>query len=118
MTTAGLNPIGLHVQVWNEPLLLSVLLPEYGEQGVAVNALWPKTVIDTAALAMLGGMVKAENCHPPGSWLMHLSFARDCRHASGRFLLMEEVLHEEGITDFNSYAVAAGQPLCSDLFLD
>jgi len=96
------------------------LAAEYGEQGVAVNALWPKTVIDTAALAMLGGMVKPENCRTPeimadAAW--HL-LTRDFHHASGRFFIDEEVLREEGITDFSNYAVAAGKPLCPDLFLD
>ncbi len=96
------------------------LAAEYGEQGLAVNALWPKTVIETAALAMLGGMVKPDNCRTPEimadeAWYL---LTRDSRQASGRFFIDEEVLREEGITDFSSYAVAADQPLYPDLFLD
>ncbi|MBD1399527.1 SDR family oxidoreductase [Pelovirga terrestris] len=96
------------------------LAAEYGEQGVAVNALWPRTVIATAALAMLGGMVKPENCRTPeimadAAWYL---LTRDSSHASGRFFIDEEVLGEEGISDFSTYAVAADQPLCPDLFLD
>ena len=96
------------------------LAAEYGEQGVAANALWPKTVIATAALAMLGGLVKSENCRTPeimadAAWYL---LTRDSRHTSGRFFVDEEVLREEGVTEFNSYAVAAGQPLYPDLFLD
>jgi citronellol/citronellal dehydrogenase len=96
------------------------LAAEYAEQGVAVNALWPKTVIATAALAMLGGMVKPENCRTPAimadaAWYL---LTRDCRHASGRFFTDEEVLREEGMSDFSNYAVAADSPLYPDLFLD
>ncbi|MBW6510384.1 MAG: NAD(P)-dependent oxidoreductase [Desulfuromonadales bacterium] len=96
------------------------LAAEYAEQGVAVNALWPKTVIATAALAMLGGAVKAENCRVPeimadAAWYL---LTRDSRHAGGRFFIDEEVLREEGITDLSHYAVDPNSPLFPDLFLD
>lgn len=93
---------------------------EYAEQQIAVNALWPKTVINTAALAMLGGIVKPENCRSPdimadAAWFL---LTRDSGHAGGRFFIDEEVLVEEGITDFEPYSVVAGAPLYPDLFLD
>ncbi len=95
------------------------LAEEWKERGIAVNALWPKTVIATAALAMLGGAVKTDFCRTPeivaeAAWAL---LTRPSRQTSGRFLLDEEVLREEGQSDFDRYAVAPGQPLLPDLFL-
>jgi citronellol/citronellal dehydrogenase len=96
------------------------LAAEFTDQGVAVNALWPKTVIQTAALAMLGGLVPPEQCRKP-EIMAAAAYAVLCRRSrdySGQFLIDEEVLREEGVTDFSSYAVAPGNPLFPDLFLD
>jgi len=84
---------------------------------VQVNALWPKTVIYTAALAMLGDRVKPEYCRKE-------SIVADAAHAvlgsdrSGEFCIDESVLREAGVSDFEQYAVAHGNPLLPDLFLD
>jgi citronellol/citronellal dehydrogenase len=93
---------------------------EFRSQGVAVNALWPHTVIATAALAMLGGMVKPEQCRTPEilADAAHAILTRDARSCSGNFFLDEEVLAEEGVTDLDKYAVSPGVPLLRDLFLN
>jgi citronellol/citronellal dehydrogenase len=87
---------------------------------VAVNALWPRTVIATAALAMLGGLVKPEQCRTPEilADAAHAILTRDSRSCSGHFYIDEEVLAEEGVTDLTGYAVSPGTPLQTDLFLD
>ncbi|HLU61666.1 MAG TPA: NAD(P)-dependent oxidoreductase [Gammaproteobacteria bacterium] len=93
---------------------------EFAEQGIAVNALWPRTVIATAALAMLGGLVKPENCRKP-EILADAAVAilkRDAKTHTGNFYIDDEVLREEGITDLEHYAVEPGRPLAPDLFLD
>ena len=93
---------------------------EFAEQGIAVNALWPRTVIATAALAMLGGLVKPENCRKP-EILADAAVAilkRDAKTNTGNFYIDDEVLREEGITDLEHYAVEPGRPLAPDLFLD
>lgn len=93
---------------------------EFAEQGIAVNALWPRTVIATAALAMLGGLVKPENCRKP-EILADAAVAilkRDAKTHTGNFYIDDEVLREEGITDLEHYAVEPGKPLAPDLFLD
>lgn len=93
---------------------------EFAHQGIAVNALWPRTVIATAALAMLGGMVRPENCRKP-EILADAAVAilkRDAKTNTGNFYIDDEVLREEGITDLEHYAVEPGQPLAPDLFLD
>ncbi|MDW7645409.1 MAG: NAD(P)-dependent oxidoreductase [Desulfuromonadales bacterium] len=86
---------------------------------VAVNALWPKTVIHTAALAMLGGLVPAEACRTPEivADAAHAVLCRPAQTCSGRFYIDEEVLREEGVNDFEGYAVSPGHPLHTDLFL-
>jgi citronellol/citronellal dehydrogenase len=87
---------------------------------IAVNALWPRTVIATAAIAMLGGRVAPEQCRTPAivADATHAILTRDGKHCSGKFFIDEEVLREEGVTEFSQYAVKPGAPLLPDLFLD
>ncbi|NCO18947.1 MAG: NAD(P)-dependent oxidoreductase [Gammaproteobacteria bacterium] len=93
---------------------------EFRSDGIAVNALWPRTVIATAALAMLGGVVQPEQCRKPEIMAdaAHHVLTRPARACSGRFLIDDEVLAEAGITDFERYAVVPGTPLATDLFVE
>jgi citronellol/citronellal dehydrogenase len=93
---------------------------EFKDRGIAVNALWPRTVIATAALAMLGGAIKPENCRKPEivADAAHAILTRDSRSHSGNFYIDEDVLREEGATDLEKYSVQPGQRLMTDLFLD
>jgi len=93
---------------------------EFRGEGIAVNALWPRTVIATAAIAMLGGMVAPENCRRPRivADAAHAILVRDSRRCTGNFFLDDEVLAEEGVRDFSRYAVSPGAPLLPDLFLE
>ncbi|TYO98170.1 citronellol/citronellal dehydrogenase [Geothermobacter ehrlichii] len=93
---------------------------EFRPDGIAVNALWPRTVIATAALAMLGGLVRPEQCRKPEivADAAHAILCRDSRSCSGNFFIDEEVLAEEGIGDLERYAVKPGEELLPDLFLD
>ncbi|MBN1959245.1 MAG: NAD(P)-dependent oxidoreductase [Desulfuromonadales bacterium] len=96
------------------------LAAEFSDQGIAVNALWPKTVIQTAALEMLGGLVKAEQCRKPDIMAdaAYALMCRDSRQYSGQFYIDEDVLREEGISDFSHYANDPDAPLYPDLFID
>ncbi len=88
--------------------------------GVAVNALWPRTTIATAAVRnLLGGepMVRRSRTPEIMADAAHAVLCRDARACTGRLLLDEEVLREEGVTDLESYAVAPGMPLQLDLFV-
>lgn len=86
---------------------------------VAVNALWPRTVILTAAIQMLGGRVKPEMCRKPEivADAALVIFKRDASEHTGNFYIDEDVLTAEGISDFAPYAVQPGSPLLQDLFL-
>jgi len=92
---------------------------EFSKQGLAVNALWPKTAIATAALRMTGG-VKPEQARTPEIMAdaAYIILAHNSRELIGQFLIDEEVLREAGVEDFSQYAVKPGEPLYSDLFLD
>lgn len=95
------------------------LAAEFGPKGVAVNALWPQTVIDTAALAMLKGFVERNNCRKARivADAALAIFKRKAADCTGNFFIDEAVLREEGMSDFAPYAVCPGQPLQTDLFL-
>jgi citronellol/citronellal dehydrogenase len=87
--------------------------------GIGVNALWPRTVIATAAVAMLPGIDVAQ-CRRPEivADAAHAVLTRDARAHTGRFYIDEDVLREDGVTDFERYAVAPDATLHTDLFLD
>jgi len=93
---------------------------EFREQGIAVNALWPKTVIATAAVQnLLGGDEIIRRSRKPSivADAAHAIFTRDSRTCTGNFFVDEEVLKVEGITNFEDYAVTPGESLVPDFFL-
>jgi citronellol/citronellal dehydrogenase len=92
---------------------------EFRGDGIAVNALWPRTVIATAALAMLGGWVRPEACRKPEivADAAHLILTRDSKTTTGNFFIDDEVLAAAGVTDLDRYAVEPGTELLTDLFL-
>ncbi len=92
---------------------------EFRREGIAVNALWPRTVIATAALAMLGDAVKPEHCRKPEIMAdaAHWIVTRPAGEVSGQFFIDDEALARAGITDLDAYAVKPGAPLLPDLFL-
>jgi citronellol/citronellal dehydrogenase len=93
---------------------------ELASKGIGVNALWPRTVIDTAALAMLGDRVKLENCRTPEivADAAHAILTRSSKECTANFYIDEEVLREEGVDDLDKYAIAPDKPLLKDLFLE
>ncbi len=96
------------------------LAAEFENESIGVNALWPKTVIATAALARLKGLVSPEQCRRPEivADAAHAIVTRDSRDCTGNFFIDEEVLVAEGVTDFEQYAVEPGRQLRTDLFLE
>ena len=93
---------------------------EFRDEGIAVNALWPRTVIATAALAMIpGAREQLDRTRRPEivADAAHAILTRDARATTGNFFIDDEVLRESGVTDFAVYAVKPGTPLLPDLFL-
>lgn len=93
---------------------------EFADQGIASNALWPRTTIATAAVEnLLGG-------HEVVRRSRHASIVADAARVilstppsalTGRCLIDEDVLRDAGVTDFEPYAVEIGNALFPDLFL-
>jgi citronellol/citronellal dehydrogenase len=93
---------------------------EFARDGIAVNALWPRTVIDTAALQMIPG-VDTNFCRKPEilSDTAYIILNRDSKTTTGNFFVDDEVLASEGITDLEKYSVKPGTTdFLLDFFLD
>ena len=93
---------------------------EFKRDGIAVNALWPRTAIDTAALQMIPGVDTAA-CRTPEILAdsAYIILNRNCKECSGNFFVDDEVLASEGITDLEKYSVVPGtKDFLLDFFLD
>jgi citronellol/citronellal dehydrogenase len=114
------NHLAYTIAKYGMSMCVMGLAEEFRSRGVAVNALWPKTVIHTEALAMLGGLVPTANCRRPTivADAAYAILCRDSRSCTGNFFIDEEVLGEEGVTDFSGYAEKPEASLFPDLFLD
>ena len=98
------------------------LAEELRDAGIAVNSLWPRTMIATAAVAnLLGGDQALASSRTPAIMAdaAHAVLLRDPRTCTGQFLLDEQVLAQQGVTDLDRYrAVPGNGTLETDLFLD
>lgn len=95
------------------------LAAEFGPQGVAVNALWPRTLIATDAMNMIPGVSAANGRRPDiVADAAHAVLTRPAAGFHGHFLIDDEVLAQAGVTDLSGYAVDPSAPLLPDLFLD
>ena len=92
---------------------------EFRRQGIAVNALWPRTIIATAALQIIPGAEPERGRTPEimadAAWQI---LTRDSRTTTGNFFIDDDVLAAAGVTDFTHYAVSPDKPLRGDFFLD
>lgn len=93
---------------------------EFRGRGIAVNALWPATVIATAAVKnLLGGDPMVQRSRKPEivADAAHAILTQPCRECTGNFFVDEQVLRDSGMTDFASYAVNPEEELLQDFFL-
>ncbi|WRH24508.1 SDR family oxidoreductase [Arthrobacter sp. JZ12] len=97
------------------------LAEELKEAGIAVNSLWPRTLIDTAAIRTMPGgseLVTASRSPQIVADAAHAILVRPARECTGNFLTDEEVLRQEGVTDFRRYSLGAEEHrLVPDIFL-
>jgi citronellol/citronellal dehydrogenase len=94
---------------------------EFAADGIAVNALWPRTAIATAAIEFaVGNEAMLKFCRKPEivADAAHVILSGRSRDRTGQFLIDDEVLAAAGVTDFHSYQVEPGAPLALDFFLD
>jgi len=91
---------------------------EFAAQGVAVNSLWPRTTIATAAVAVFfPESIQASRKPDIMADAAYAILTRDSRKTTGNFFIDEEVLREAGVTDLEQYAVTPGGRLHTDIFL-
>lgn len=93
---------------------------EFAADGIAINCLWPRTTIATAAIEFNfpEAVLRASRKPSIMADAAYHVLTRDSRTCSGNFFIDEEVLRADGVSDFEQYAVTAGVPLFNDLFLD
>ncbi len=93
---------------------------EFKDRGVAVNALWPRTTIATAAVKnLLGGEAMIQGSRTPDiiADAAHLILTKPSREFTGNFCIDDTLLAENGITDFDQYRVDPAQDLFPDFFV-
>lgn len=78
---------------------------EFRDQGVAVNALWPRTTIDTEAIRLIAGQEARRRARSPRIMAdaAHWILSQPSRKVTGRFFVDDEVLRGAGVTDFSQY---------------
>ena len=96
------------------------LAEELGKFGVASNCLWPRTSLDTAAVRNVIGAELVKGSRKPSIYAdaAYAVLKRDSNENTGNFYLDQDVLEEEGVTDFTDYAVDPESKLVSDFFVD
>jgi len=93
---------------------------EFKAEGIAFNALWPRTAIATAAVKFaLGGdaMMQASRTPEILADAAHLIFTRPSRECTGNFFIDDILLYENGVTDFEQYRVDPSKKLAPDFFV-
>jgi citronellol/citronellal dehydrogenase len=93
---------------------------EFRSQGIAVNALWPRTVIATAAVEnLLGGEATLKGSRTPDivADAAHVILTRESRECTGNYFIDEEVLASVGITNLAKYQSEPGAALIPDFFV-
>lgn len=96
------------------------LAGELATDGIAVNALWPRTTIATAAIGHLPGgaaMLRASRTPQIVADAAHVVLTKPARGFTGQFCIDDTILHAAGVTDFEPYRVDPSVPLMPDLFV-
>jgi citronellol/citronellal dehydrogenase len=101
-------------------LVVLGLAGEVRSQGIAVNALWPRTTIATSAIRnLLGGDEVMRRSRTPDilADAAHAIFEKPAKRFTGNFLIDDTFLAGEGVTDFDRYRVERNEPLQADFFV-
>lgn len=101
-------------------LIAHGLAEELGKHNVASNCLWPRTSLDTAAVRNVIGAELIKGSRNPSIYAdaAYAVLKRDSSTCTGNFFLDQDVLEEEGVTDFDQYAIDTEATLVSDFFVD
>lgn len=93
---------------------------EFERFGIGVNALWPHTIIQTSALTVSAASGVMTNARLPSIMAdaAYLLLTKKAADFTGQFCIDETLLRENGVTNFDQYAVQPGVELAKDFFLD
>jgi citronellol/citronellal dehydrogenase len=111
---------GYSIAKYGMSLVVLGLSGEARDKGIAVNALWPRTTIATAAIKnLLGGDTLMRRSRTPEilADAAHAIFMKPAREFTGNFLIDDTFLAGEGVTDFDKYRVDPAEPLAPDFFV-
>ncbi len=117
------NHVGYTIAKYGMSMCALGFAEEFREQGVASNALWPRTMIATAAVQnLLGGDAAMSRSRAPQIMAdaAHAIFTTDSRQLTGQFLIDDEILAANGVSDLSVYLGdgAKEEDLITDLFVD
>lgn len=113
--------VGYTIAKYGMSLCTLGMAEEFRDDGIAFNSLWPRTLVATAAVRnLLGGEAAMARARKPEimSDSAHAILTRPSRECTGNFFLAEDVLVEEGVTDFDAYAAAPGAEPQVDLYVE
>jgi citronellol/citronellal dehydrogenase len=114
--------VGYTISKYGMSMCTLGMADEFREDGIAFNALWPRTLVATAAVQnLLGGDAAMKGSRKPEIMAdaAHVILTRPSRETTGNFFLAEDVLADEGITDLSDYSYGgADADLIADLFVD
>jgi citronellol/citronellal dehydrogenase len=113
--------LGYTLAKYGMSLIALGLAAELREDGIASNALWPRTLVATAAVQnLLGGDAAMARARKPELYAdaAYAVLTRPARECTGNTFLCEDVLVEEGVTDLSAYSYIPGAELAVDLFVD
>ncbi|KAK2585897.1 hypothetical protein KPH14_010485 [Odynerus spinipes] len=116
------NHVAYTISKYGMSMCVLGMAEEFKEDGIAVNAMWPKTAIYTAAIEMLTGPNSSNHSRKPEivADAVYALVCKDSRSITGQFLIDEDYLRTEGITDFKHYACNPenADNLLLDFFVD
>jgi citronellol/citronellal dehydrogenase len=122
----NLNPkwLGRHIAYtiskYSMTMMAMAWAEEFREVGIASNALWPKTIIDTVAIRNLLGGEKVANMSRKPEIMVDAAYvilSKQSRECTGKTFIDEDVLVTNGVSDFSKYSVVPGASLQIDLFI-
>lgn len=114
------NHVAYTITKYGMSMVVLGLAEELARDGIAVNALWPRTTIDTAAVRnLLGGKHTVQHSRTPEiiADAAYLIFQKPSTSYTGQFLIDDEVLMQHGICNLEKYAVNPNKELMQDFFL-
>jgi citronellol/citronellal dehydrogenase len=113
--------VGYTIAKYGMTLVALGFAAQYKADGIASNALWPRTLVATAAVQnLLGGDAAMAKARRPELYAdaAYAVITRPSRECSGNAFLCEDVLAEEGVTDLDQYSYVQGAELQVDLYVD